>query len=68
MATRARKNTNPFNVGDRVRHGYDGRVLTVLWTSKGAIERQDQLIATEYNGYCNGCDWASIYELDEAVK
>lgn len=46
-----------FQVGDKVRAPYDGAIRTVTWVSKCG-----ELIATEYNGYFNGCDTASTYE------
>jgi hypothetical protein len=57
----------PFKVGDRVRSLYEldcgqDRVYTVSWISKGTPNnRRDQLIATEYNGYCNPASTAACY-------
>lgn len=53
----------PFKVGDKVvpKHG-EKTVLTVLWTSKNDTSRDEQLIATERNGYCHSASYASLFE------
>lgn len=59
----ARKDTSLFQVGDLVKFRTgDEAVYIVSWISKGATTRDDQLIATERNGYCNPTSWASVYE------
>ena len=54
----------PFKIGDnvRLRHGASDEVLTIAWISKGAVSREEQLIATQANSYSNPCSEASLYE------
>lgn len=50
-----------FNIGDKVRNHHRGCIETVVWVSKGASNRSDQLIATEYNDYANPYSSASTF-------
>jgi len=58
----AKRNDAPFEIGDEVVSPYNGEIRVVSWRSKHTT-RRDQLIATEYNGYCNPCDSAASYRL-----
>ena len=58
----SRRDDRPFKIGDAVAAPYNGEVRVVSWCSKHA-SRSDQVIATEYNGYCNPCDSAAGYRL-----
>ena len=57
----SKRDAKPFEIGETVVRRYDQRQLTVLWVSKGASDRADQLIATEENDYCNPYSSASTF-------
>jgi len=59
-----REMTAKFQIGDTVARkvSKDSNVFVVTWVSKCG-----ELIATEYNGYHNPCDWASGYKKVSAT-
>ena len=57
-----RRDTTPFQVGDKVRYLYSGEVFIVSWVSKNSNDRRDQMIATERNDYSHPSSNALLYE------
>ena len=50
MTTKQNGKQTPFQVGHKVHHIAADRVVrTVIWVSKGATCRADQVIATDYD-------------------
>lgn len=50
MVTKQNGKQAPFQIGQRVHHiSADRIVRTVLWVSKGATNRADQVIVTDYD-------------------
>lgn len=60
MTTKQNGKQVPFQIGQKIRHiSADCIVRTVLWISRGATCRADQLIVTDYDQ--NNCVEADIY-------
>ena len=61
---RNKKYLAPFKIGDKVSRKFDGRILTVVWISKGSpVDRREQFIATEDNSYCHPASAADLFEM-----
>jgi hypothetical protein len=52
MTTKQNGKQAPFQIGQKVHHiSADRIVRTVLWVSKGATSRADQVIVTDYGSH-----------------